>query len=144
MLDGGLEAMFVRGVFYCLVLASIPALIPIPGYGHHSFAAEFIREPVTIEGVVTEVWFRNPHIRYYVEVSNEEGGTEIWDTRGGSATNYQRRGSWFRDSIKVGDKVLITGNRGRDGRKLIDIRTVLLADGTILPLGAFLDLRHTD
>jgi len=144
MLDGGSDTMFLRDVFCCLVLASILTLMPILGYGHHSFAAEFIREGVTIEGVVTEVWFRNPHIRYYIEVQTQSGNTEIWDTRGGSATNYQRRGSWTRDSIKVGDRVVMTGNRGRDGRKLLDIRTVLLDDGTVLPPGALLDYRHTD
>ena len=134
--------MFARGLFYCLL--SSFGLMPTLGYSHHSFAAEFIREVVTIEGVVTEVWFRNPHIRYYVEVQTQSGNIEIWDTRGGSATNYQRRGSWTRDSIKVGDRVVMTGNRGRDGRKLLDIRTVLLGDGTVLPPGAMLDYRHTD
>ena len=134
--------MFIRA----LLLSVTPALslVPVLANSHHSFAAEFIRESITIEGVVTEVWFRNPHVRYYVEVTNEDGETELWDTRGGSATNLQRNGGWTQDSIKVGDRVVMTGNRGRDGRKLLDIRTVLLPDGSVLPPDAVEEYRHTD
>jgi hypothetical protein len=120
------------------------ALAPSVGLSHHSFAAEFIREVITIEGIVTEVWFKNPHVRYYMEVTNERGETEVWDTRGGSATNLQRSGAWTRDSIKPGDWVVMTGNRGRDGRKLLDIRMVRLPDGTVLPPDAAEEYRHTD
>ena len=106
----------------------------IPAFGHHSFAADFIREVVTIEGVVTEVWFKSPHVRYYVEVTNENDELEIWDTRAGSTPNLSRSG-WTRDSIRVGDRVTMTGNRGRDGRKMLNIGRVNLPDGTSLPPG---------
>jgi hydrogenase maturation factor len=130
--------MFTRAV---LLLTF--GLVPVLAQGHHSFASEFTRETVTIEGVVTEVWFKNPHIRYYVEITTPSGAVEIWDTRGGSATNLQRDGKWTADSIKVGDHVVMTGNRGRDGRKLLDIRTVRLLDGTVLPPDGVEEYRHT-
>ena len=129
-----------------LLLSLLPILLlqPAAGRSHHSFAAEFIRETVTIEGVVTEVWFRNPHVRYFVEVTAEGGETELWQALAGSATNLQRNGGWNRDSIKVGDKVVMTGNRGRDGRKLLDIRIVRLPDGSVLPPEGVEEYRHTD
>jgi hypothetical protein len=37
----------------------------------------------------------------------------------------------------------MTGNRGRDGRKLLDIRTVRLPDGTVLPPDGVEEYRHT-
>jgi hypothetical protein len=126
-----------------LILISVLALVPSLGHGHHSFAAEFIREIITIEGVVTEVWFKNPHVAYRLEVVNERGETELWDTRGGSATNLQRSG-WTQESISVGDRVVMTGNRGRDGKKLLDIRTVRLPDGSVLPPGGVEEYRHTN
>ncbi len=131
--------MLARAFLVCAVSAAW--FLPVPTHGHHSFAAEFIRELITIEGVVTEVWFKSPHVRYYIEVTNEAGKTEIWDTRGGSATNLIRNGGWTKDSIKVGDYLIMTGNRGRDGRKLLDIRRVDLPDGTILPPGGA-EYRH--
>lgn len=127
-----------------LLLTFGATLMPALAHSHHSFASEFVREVITIEGIVTEVWFRNPHVRYYVEVTDESGETELWDTRGGSATNLQRNGGWTRDSIKAGDRVVMTGNRGRDGRKLLDIRVVRLPDGTVLPPEGAEEYRHTD
>lgn len=100
---------------------------------HHSFAAEFIKEEATIEGVVTEVWFKNPHVRYYVEVTTEDGDKEIWDTRGQSPTALRRSGNWRANTIKVGDHVVMDGYLGRDGRKLLSIRKVTLDDGTVVP-----------
>jgi len=100
---------------------------------HHSFAAEFVKEEATIDGVVTEVWFKNPHVRYYVEVTLKDGSKETWDTRGQSPTALRRSGNWRANSIKVGDHVVMEGYLGRDGRKLLSIRKVRLDDGTVLP-----------
>jgi hypothetical protein len=107
-------------------------LLPSAGRSHHSFAAEFIRETITIEGVVTEVWFKNPHVHYYVDVIDERGQTQLWDAQGGSAASLQR-GGWSRDSIQVGDRIVMTGNRARDGGRMLAIQTVQLSDGTVLP-----------
>lgn len=102
-------------------------------WAHHSFAAEFIKEEATIDGVVKEVWFKNPHVRYYIEVTNEDGSTDVWDTRGNSPTALRRSGDWRVNTIKVGDHVVVDGYLGRDGRKLLSIRRVTLDDGTVLP-----------
>ena len=100
---------------------------------HHSFAAEFTAErTATITGTVTEVWFRNPHVRYYVEVELPDGSTEQWDTRGGSPSLLTRRG-WTKSRIKTGDTVTLKGHRAHeDDRNLLSIIWVELADGTRL------------
>lgn len=101
-------------------------------HAHHSFAAEFEADKIaTIHGVVTEVWFRNPHVRYYIEVTNEKGDKEMWDTRTSSPTILVRRG-WNKDTIKEGDEVTITGHLAHGDRKLMSVITIELADGTIL------------
>ena len=103
------------------------------GHAHHSFAAEFTADdPMIIEGVVTEIWFRNPHARYYVDVTTEDGAVEHWDTRAGSPSLMTRRG-WTKNSIKVGDHVVLYGHRANDStRKLLSIIWVELDDGTRL------------
>ncbi|MEM9208366.1 MAG: DUF6152 family protein [Pseudomonadota bacterium] len=107
--------------------------LPQASHAHHSFAAEFTADdPMTIEGVVTEIWFRNPHARYYVDVMLEDGNVEHWDTRAGSPSLMTRRG-WTRNSINVGDRVVLFGHRAHDpARKLLSIIWVELADGTRL------------
>ena len=108
-------------------------LFATSSHAHHSFAAEFTAEdPITVVGVVTEVWFRNPHARYYIDVVGEDGEVEHWDTRAGSPTLMTRRG-WTRDTIKIGDRVTLHGHRAHDrDRKLLSIIWVELADGTRL------------
>tara|TARA_Y100001970_G_C13497300_1_gene491907 strand:+ start:82 stop:465 length:384 start_codon:yes stop_codon:yes gene_type:complete len=99
---------------------------------HHSFAAEFLEDEIgTIEGMVTEVWFKNPHVRYYLEIQTETGKTESWDIRTDSPTLLVRSG-WTRKTIQEGDHIKVLGHLGRDGRKLISIINIELENGTIL------------
>ena len=79
-----------------ILFAVVALLAMTAARAHHSFAAEFLEDQTgTIEGTITEVWFKNPHVRYYVEVETEDGGTETWDIRSGS-----RRG-WCRCSSRL-------------------------------------------
>jgi hypothetical protein len=99
---------------------------------HHSFAAEFLEDQTrTIEGVVTEIWFKNPHVRYYLDITNDDGETESWDVRGSSPSLLVRRG-WTPETIKEGDRIKVHGHLGRDGRKLMSWIYIELADGTRL------------
>ena len=99
---------------------------------HHSFAAEFVDDQTdTLEGVVTEVWFKNPHVRYYINVEMDGGVSESWDVRGASPTSLIRQG-WTPKTIQEGDRIKVHGHLGRDGRKLMSIIWIELADGTML------------
>jgi hypothetical protein len=99
---------------------------------HHSYAAEFDRDsPVTIEGEVVEVWFRSPHVRYYIKVTDEDGNEVTWDTRGLTPVKLVRQG-WMKDTIKVGDRVKVYGHIGRTNKTIMSILDVTLEDGTVL------------
>ena len=101
-------------------------------HAHHSFAAEFLAdETATFHGVVTEVWFKNPHVRYYIEITKEDGSKEQWDIRASSPALLVRRG-WTTESIQEGDEISVTGFLGRDNRKILSVQTIELADGTML------------
>ena len=67
---------------------------------HHSFAAEFIEgSRGEVEGVVTRVWLTNPHVRYRLESTAEDGTVEEWELQLTSVTNL-RRSEWFRDTVE--------------------------------------------
>jgi len=114
-------------ILAALLLLSAPAT-----QAHHSFAAEFQGDKTaTIEGVVTEVWFKNPHVRYYIDAETDDGETEAWDVRTSSPTLLVRRG-WTEDTIKVGDRIRVEGFLGRDGRKLLSVIRIELPNGDVL------------
>ncbi len=115
-----------------LVLIAVILAIGSIARAHHSFAAEFLADKTaTFHGVITEVWFKNPHVRYYIEITKEDGSKESWDIRTSSPTLLVRKG-WTRDTIRQGDEITVTGFLGRDDRKILSVQTIELADGTIL------------
>jgi uncharacterized protein YdeI (BOF family) len=118
--------------FTRIVIAVMALAAGAAAYAHHSFAAEFLEDQTrTIEGTVTEVWFKNPHVRYYIDITNDDDEPESWDVRGSSPTILVRRG-WTPKTIQEGDRIKVHGHLGRDGRKLMSWIYVELEDGTRL------------
>lgn len=119
-----------------LLLTAITALCimlaPQQSNAHHSvFAAFDIKKSVTISGVITDVWFKSPHIRIFVEVTEADGKTVEWNTHGHNPTALRRRG-WVRDTLDIGEKVTMSGDPTYDGSPKMFIRTIIRADGSIL------------
>ena len=106
--------------------------ISIESTAHHSFTAEFSAERVIeLKGEIEEVWFKNPHVRYLLQVEDKKNNIEIWDLRGSPVVWLARKG-WTKDKIKKGDEITVSGYPGHDGKKMLSIIEVKLSDGTIL------------
>jgi polyisoprenoid-binding protein YceI len=100
-------------------------------WAHHAFAADYTADLTgTIEGEVVEVFYQNPHARYYVEVTNEDGTKETWDVQTMNLMALSRLG-WLKETVQIGDTVEVYGNLGRNGTKRINILTLEEEDGTI-------------
>ena len=96
----------------------------IPVYGHHSFLAQYdMNVIITVKGVVTEVWYQNPHTRVYVTTTNENGEEELWEMETPPRNVLVRRG-WKHNDLKLGDEVVVTGRRARDGGTRLQVLTI--------------------
>ena len=118
------------------ILPVIATLMVSPvSKAHHSFAAVFDRNDTgQIEGVITRVNWRNPHVSYELDVVNDQGETESWEVET-ITTGGLLDGGWSRDTLSVGDRVTFFGARGRNSAKALNLSTVLLADGSTLSPG---------
>ena len=102
-----------------------------PALAHHSFAAEFDAALTgKMTGVVTEVRFSNPHVRYRFTVKKTDGTSEDWEIQAGSVTSIRPQG-WLVDTIKAGDTITVEGQLGRANVKKIYVQRLTLASGKV-------------
>ncbi|MEE8345622.1 MAG: DUF6152 family protein, partial [Woeseiaceae bacterium] len=95
---------------------------------HHSIFP-FDRDTfVELEGVVSEIRWRNPHVGLTMLIQNDSGEEEVWELEGDSANAAARRGLTG-DSISVGDRVRVAGNPSIRGRREILFTNILLPNG---------------
>ena len=99
---------------YVLALASMVALASAANaHAHHSFAATYVEnQSVTIEGDLVTFELRNPHSFVNVMVKDASGNMVRYLIEWGSPSQLQ--GKITRDTLKVGDHVIITGNPARN------------------------------
>jgi hypothetical protein len=94
---------------------------------HHSFAAEFDgNKPITLTGRVTKVEWTNPHVWFYINVTDEKTGEVTnWGAEMGPPHGLQRRG-WRRETLKIGEEVKVSGSLAKNGSKKLNARSVTL------------------
>jgi hypothetical protein len=108
------------------VYAAMAGLIlaAVPMSAHHSFAAEYDRgKTVTLTGSVTKLEWINPHARIHIDVKDESGNVGNWEIELGSPAGLLRLG-WTRNSVKIGEMVVVNGYLAKDGSNLANSTSV--------------------
>jgi hypothetical protein len=104
-----------------LLLAAMPVL------AHHSFKAEYDdNRPVTLNGTVTKVTWKNPHVLLYLDVKDDAGKVTNWQLELNSPNVLISQG-WKLDSLKVGDQVTANGFPAKNGENVASIRKITVA-----------------
>ena len=114
---------------FVLLVAVAAFLLGAPAFAHHSFAVEYDKEnPVEGTGIISKVEWTNPHMRVYVDCTDDKGVVTTWNLELGSPNSVIRRG-WKPSDLKQGAKISFKGYGGRKvlTRAAADVLT--LADG---------------
>ena len=124
-------AIGIAGIGICLAGNAVSVV------AHHAFAAEFDeKKPIKFpEATVTKVMLINPHSWIYVDVKQADGKVENWAIEAGSPNILMRRGI-TRDTLKVGEKIVIEGYQSKDGTHRANGRDLTLPNGQKLFLGS--------
>jgi hypothetical protein len=115
--------------FGALLAAAGLLCMTVPVRAHHSFAVEYdAAKPISGTGVISKVEWTNPHMRVYVDVTDEKGTVTTWNLELGSPNSVVRRG-WKPADLKAGEKITFKGFGGRAVLTRAAADTLTLADG---------------
>src|SRR5436190_7252715 len=90
-------------------------LMVVPGAAHHSGAMFEKQKTITVEGVVKEFQYTNPHSWLLVDVKNKDGSITTWGFEAEGPSTLTRAGIRPSD-LKAGTKLTITGHPMKDGQ----------------------------
>jgi hypothetical protein len=116
----------LAGICFAAVLGLVAVSPPVTA--HHSFAAEFdATKQTTLTGTVTKIEWANPHVFFYIDVTDEQTSEVAnWQAEMNSPNSLMRLG-WTRDSMKIDDVVTVRGSLARNGSRLVNAQYVVLA-----------------
>ena len=103
---------------------------------HHAFSPVYdSNRVITVEGVVTQFRFVNPHAMMFMDVTDETGKVVKWVVEFAGSLNLSEVG-WTAGSVKAKERVTVSGNPTHTGSQRMFFRKLVRADGTeLLPAG---------
>ena len=97
-----------------LSLAAVALFAVVPTHAHHTFMSTYFQDRTqTIAGTLVQITFRNPHSVVLVDSPDEHGRIHRWTIEWGAALQLNHQ-DVTPETLKVGDRVTITGHPGRN------------------------------
>jgi hypothetical protein len=86
-------------------------------WAHHTFRTVYdSSKPLDLKGVVTKIDWVNPHVHFWVDVRDDKTGRTVnWVFEMSAPNELEKRHAWTRESMSVGDEIVVTGSRARNG-----------------------------
>jgi hypothetical protein len=103
-----------RGASTSAAATVLLCLGTVPSLAHHSLAPYDRNVSKTIEGVVKDYTFSNPHVRLTIAVSNPDGSITDWEFESTTVSRMMARG-FNRVSTRTGDTITVRYNPMRSG-----------------------------
>ena len=115
----------MKKILLIAVLLSAPFLIS----AHHSTAANFTQEIISVEGTIERVRFQNPHSSVLIKNTDDQGEETFWLIESVGRTTLERQGVSF-DILEVGSVVKASGRKGRREFTMY-LRDIEFEDGAV-------------
>ncbi len=106
-------------------------------HAHHSTALVYDRGGALIEaeGVITEVAWVNPHVRFEMRGAGADGVERLWEIESNSVSIVSRFGLTA-ELVAAGTRVKVAGNGGRQADNVLWLTNMLLPSGDEILFGA--------
>lgn len=119
-------------------------LFPAIGFGHHSQFGRYITDTlIELEGEITRVQWRNPHVLFTLSVTENDGQAVIWQIETTALSTLLRMGVTS-DLVDVGDRVRIAGSPPTGAIKEMFAHNLLTPDGKELLMDRRAQIRWSD
>jgi hypothetical protein len=120
-------------------LFALVLIFSLPAFAHHGSTVSYqLDKTITLDGIVTEWEYRNPHPQIYFDVKGKDGTVAHWATELLPTTLMLRNLNvgWSRDTIKPNDRITLVCNPPRVAGAKACLARELTVNGRSWPLGA--------
>ncbi len=113
------------------VLAGLLTIGSGVALAHHGSRISYdMTRMVTVDGVVTEFDWTNPHVYFLFDVTDDKGEVTHWAAETDPPSGMTRYG-WSKNYLKPGDKVSVTVWPSKVGAPRGFLAKLVKADGTV-------------
>lgn len=112
-----------------VTLVALIGCVSVPLRAHHGRGATYdMKKRVTLEGTVSKIEWRNPHVLIYMDVKDAEGKVVTWGFENSGVSTLAQEG-YNRNTLKVGQPITAIVNPAANGAPTAIVVKIILADG---------------
>lgn len=89
-------------------------------FAHHGDAGRFEETITSLSGTVVALQLVNPHSTIILDIPDENGNPVRWQAELTGVNNLSRSG-WTKDTLKAGDRILVSGRLIKSGAPYINL-----------------------
>ena len=89
-------------------------------FAHHGDAGRFEETITSLSGTVVALQLVNPHSTIILDIPDENGNPVRWQAELTGVNNLSRNG-WTKDTLKAGDRILVSGRLIKSGAPYINL-----------------------